>query len=374
MRLVVLRGMNLNTLMYRGYAPVADLARISAPDSYNQDTNPNGLQRDLSEKHSRDAYRYADGAEKVQEHKRAWTEILLNVRDPSVATLTPIDEPNGVFAVEIREDRINKNLPSPQISRTDGNHRLFFGEGDPKHPAIFPPLTVTTPFALTMDLDPDAEAYVFMDINDNQKTMNTAHLAHMKARLTGDEKLAQEDPALWIAEHLSIDPKSPWHGIVYKGGSKRSQGLKRRVNLPALRTGISMMLHDAVKLRDMQDLMAQYGLIRLYWNAVANVYASEWNDPTSMVLKGIGIWAFSQLGAAVIDRCLVRSVAPGALEGEMVQYLRQTRPVYDWRKGGDIQGYGGQQMARDAANQMKRALSDEDIHLSQIAAAMRNMI
>ena len=212
-----------------------------------------------------------------------------------------------------------------------------------------------------------------MDINDNQKTMNTAHLAHMRARLTGDEKLAHEDPALWIAEHLSEDPKSPWHGIVYKGGSKRSQGLKRRVNLPALKTGISMMLHDTVKLRDLPDLVVQYGLIRIYWNAVAGIYASEWNEPTAMVLKGIGIWTFSQLGAEVIDRCLVRSVPLGTLEDEMAQYLRQTKPIFDWRKGGDIQGYGGQQMARDAANQMKRALSDEDIHLSQIAAAVRGM-
>jgi DGQHR domain-containing protein len=365
--------MNLNTETFRGYAPITDLARVSAPDPFNQDTNPNGLQRDLSEKHSREAYRYADGAEKVPEHKRAWAEVLLNVRDPSVVHLVPIDEPNGVFALEIREDHINKSLPRPQISRTDGNHRLCFGEGDPKNPSLFPPLTVPTPFAMTINLEPDAEAYLFMDINDNQKTMNTAHLAHMKARLTGDEKLAHEDPALWIAEHLSEDPKGPWHGIVYKGGSKRSQGLKRRVNLPALKTGISMMLHDSVKLRDLQDLVVQYSLIRLYWNAVARVYTSEWNEPTAMVLKGIGIWTFSQLGAEVIDRCLVRIIPPGALEDEMAQYLRQTRHIYDWRKDGDIQGYGGQQMARNAATLMKRALSDDEIHLSQIAAAVRNM-
>ena len=57
----------------------------------------------------------------------------------------------------------------------------------------------------------------------------------------------------------------------------------------------------------------------------------------------------------------------------MAQYLRQTRLIFDWRKDGDIEGYGGQQMAREAANKMKGALSDEDIHMSQIAAALRNM-
>ena len=84
-----------------------------------------------------------------------------------------------------------------------------------------------------------------------------------------------------------------------------------------------------------------------------------------MVLKGIGIWTFSQLGAEVLDRCLAKNIPPGTLENEMAQYLRQTRRVFDWRKGGDIQGYGGQQMARDAANQMKRALSDEDSTLAR---------
>ena len=104
MKIVVLRGANLNTEMYRGYAPIADLAKVSAPDPFNQDTNPNGLQRDLSESHSRDAYRYAEGAGKVPDHNRAWAEVLLNVRDPSVVKLSPLDEEHGVYELEIRED------------------------------------------------------------------------------------------------------------------------------------------------------------------------------------------------------------------------------------------------------------------------------
>src|SRR5215813_7093034 len=150
MRITVLRGANLNIEMYRGYASIADLARISSPDPFNQDTNPNGLQRDLSEAHSRDAYRYAEGAEKVPDHKRSWAEVLLNVRDASVVEIFPLDEAHGVYEIEVREERINKTLARPQISRTDGNHRLNFGEGDPKHD--WPPLTASTPFALTIDL------------------------------------------------------------------------------------------------------------------------------------------------------------------------------------------------------------------------------
>jgi DGQHR domain-containing protein len=370
MKFVVLRGTNLNTEMYRGYAPIADLAKISAPDSFNQDTNPNGLQRDLSESHSRDAYRYAEAAVRVPDHNRSWAEVLLNVRDPSVVKLSTLDEEHGVYELEIREDLINKSLGRPQISRTDGNHRFHFGEGDSKHD--WPPLTGSTPFALTIGLPPEAEAYLFMDINDNQKSMNTAHLAHLRARLTGPEKLAVEDPALWIAERLTDDPKSPWHGIVHKGG-QRTQGLKRRVNLAALRTGIDMTLSEAVKMRSVAPIESKYTLIRMFWNAVARTYASEWADQKSMLLKGIGIWTFSQLGAEVVDRCLVRGIAPAKLEDEMSEYLRQTKLVFDWRSGGDIRGYGGRMGAREASNKMKAALSDEDVSISQIAEAVKNM-
>jgi DGQHR domain-containing protein len=370
MKFIVLRGENLNTQMYRGYASIADLAKVSSPDSFNQDTNPHGLQRDLSETHSRDAYRYAEGAEKVPEHNRAWSEVLLNVRDPTVVRLVALDEEHGIFELEIREELINKSLGRPQISRTDGNHRLHFGGGDSKYD--WPPLTASTPFAMTIGLTPEAEAYLFMDINDNQKTMNTAHLAHLKARLTGPEKLAAEDPALWIAERLTDDSKSCWHGIVHKGG-QRTQGLKRRVNLAALKTGIGMTLHDAVKLRSVDSMEGQYVLIRMFWNAVARIYAAEWADEKSMLLKGIGIWIFSQVGAEVIDRCLVRGIVAAKIEDEMAEYLRQTKLVFDWRSGGDIQGYGGRRSAQLAANKMKASMSDEDIRISQIAEAVRNM-
>lgn len=369
-RLVVLRGINLNTEVYRGFAPIGDIARFSAADPFNQDSNPEGLQRDLSEKHAREAYRYAQGATTVPAHKRAWPELLLNVRDPSVVRLTPIDLQHNVFEVEVLEDKINMALSRPQISRTDGNHRLSFGEGDPKNQ--WPPLTESTPFAIAIGLSPEQEAYLFMDINDNQKAMNTAHLAHLRARLTPAEQLAAEDPALWIAEHLTDDPKSPWHGIVHKGG-ERTQGLQRRVNLASLRTGVGLTLSQAIKLRSVNPIEAKYALIRMFWNAVARAYAPDWAEPKSMLLKGVGIWTFSQVGAEILDRCLVRGVAPGKLEDEMEQYLRQTRLVFDWRRDGDIKGYGGKTGAQDLAAKMKAALSDEDVSIATIAAALKHL-
>ncbi|GAI35023.1 unnamed protein product, partial [marine sediment metagenome] len=160
---------------------------------------------------------------------------------------------HNLFKVVIDEDGIDKSLLRPQISRTDGNHRLFFGAGDPEYD--WPPLDVSTPFSLTVGLTPDEEAALFMDINDNLRAMNTSHLAHLQTRLTPSERLASEDAALWIASNLAKDPKSPFHGIVYLGGEKEKvQGLTRRVNLAALRTGAQMILKESVKLRAFSEV------------------------------------------------------------------------------------------------------------------------
>jgi hypothetical protein len=43
------------------------------------------------------------------------------------------------------------------MSRTDGNHQLYFGEDDPKNQ--WPPLTASTPFVMMMDLTLEAEAH-----------------------------------------------------------------------------------------------------------------------------------------------------------------------------------------------------------------------
>ena len=49
---------NLDTVCYRGSAPLAHLALISQTDVFDQVENPDGLQRDLSFKHASEAYEY----------------------------------------------------------------------------------------------------------------------------------------------------------------------------------------------------------------------------------------------------------------------------------------------------------------------------
>lgn len=371
MELITLKGTNLNTTVYRGFATIRDITTISAPDVLNQDTNPEGLQRDLSEKHAREGYRYAEGSIVVPDHPRLWPEVILNVRAPEVVDIEPIDEGmQGLYKIIVNEDKINKESPHPQISRTDGNHRLHFGLGDPGYE--WPALDVSTPFSLAIGLSPEQEACLFMDINDNQKAMNTSHLAHLKARLSEEERLAMEDPALWIAKRLAeSDPKSPLYGLIYLGGEK-PQGATRKVNLAALRTGVQMILKESVKLRAFDEIEPKYVLIRAFWNAVAAVFSQEWLDTRRyLLLRGFGLWSMSILGAEIIDRCITRHIGPDKLGEEMASYLRQTRMVVDWDANeGNVKGYGGRVGARNLAEIMKRALSDEELDMGRMARAL----
>jgi DGQHR domain-containing protein len=372
MKWIVLRGQNLNTTVYRGFAPLAELARVSQADIFNQDTNALGLQRDLSDTHSREAYRYAAGIGMPQEQPRTWAEMLLNVRDRSVAKLTPLDERHGLFEIEVREDLINKRQLRPQISRVDGNHRLHYAAGHPRNEDEWKPLTeVYSSFAITIDYPAEAEVYLFVDINKNQKPMNTAHLAHLRFRMTPEQQLVAKEPELWIATRLTDDPESPWFNQVHKGGS-RTQGNKRRINLASLKTGVKITLQDGVKMRSM-DITAQYNAIRLFWQAVAAVYAEAWTTPDTCLLKGIGVWTLSHLGAEILDRCFVRGIPPVRLKEEISTYLQQTKTAFDWQGSSDIQNYGGRTGAKLAAERMKEFLADDDVNIMDIAAALKNL-
>jgi DGQHR domain-containing protein len=374
MELLTIKGTNLNTTVYRGFASIKDIATISAPDTYKQDTNPGGLQRDLTELHARDGYVFAEDAQKAPDYPRLWPEVIINIRDKGVVEILSLDESPNLFKIVVHEDKINKNLDRPQISRTDGNHRLYYGAGFPKRG--WPPLDIPTPFSLTIGLTPEQEASLFKDINESQKRMNTSHLKHLETRLIPSEILAIKDPGLWIANKLVEDAKSPFHGIVYLGGQKEKvQGLERRVNLAALRTGAQMILKESRKLSEFEEFLDRYVIIRTYWSAVARTFAEEWADSKKyLLLRGFGVWCMSIVGADIIDRCISRHINPTRYEDEMAAYLNQTRIDVDWdRSEGTVKHYGGRVGARELSDKMRRSLSDEDIDIGGIIKDLKSL-
>ena len=336
----VVVGKNLNVMVIRGFATLDQLAYISAPDVYNQLTNPLGTQRDPDQTHARQVLEYAITSlgEEPDTSPRAFPEIILNARDKSVVSLTLGHAENEIEFSSSNSDEgssfignltVHANLidadreRDPQISRVDGNHRLLMvakrAEEDPDE--VFP----SVPFSLFVGLTADQERALFRDINGEQKSMDTAHLDTIKLRLQGPAQLLQTESgqALWIAKELSSSGY-PFDGLIFFGGDKKvfkQAGMSvPPVKINALKTAIQTTLKESKQMSSLLDsdadevpteetlvknAKARLVLLDRYWSAVRANFPEAWQDRTNFVLmQAIGLNAFSRLGGAVIDDLL----------------------------------------------------------------------
>jgi len=363
--LVAFESQNLDTTCYRGSAPLKDLTVVSQADVFDQDANPGGLQRELSRKHALDAYDYAAGAPEDHAYPRAFPEIILNVRDKAVVQVER-DDGNAVLTFDL--DKILK-ARSVKVSRVDGNHRLMFGAGDGKGR---PPIEAAVPFQLHVGLTPDQEASMFTDVNANQKGLNTSHLTWLRHRLTAEELELELHRDRVFASRLAVDELSPWRGLVHMGGSKAGAseaGVRRPVTFVALANGVKRVLRKSEYLSvTVTGDTAQYELIRRYWQAVRQLWPEAWESPSDyLVLKNLGVNTFSELGAKVIDRCLMT----GDVELEdMVALLEGTKDRVDWHKDSrDVAGMSGNRAVLKLTQDMYRGLPKPQRGRKEAAAA-----
>lgn len=352
---------NLDTICYRGSAPLAHLALVSQADIFDQETNPDGLQRDLSPKHASDAYEYAH-REPDPDYPRAYPEVVLNVRDKKVVQverLGTVEDGMKLFRLSFDLDKMRDGKVA--VSRVDGNHRLLHADGDDRRD----PLMSSVPFQIHIGLTREQERSLFVDVNANQKGLNTSHLAIMRSRLTPEEQEIKEYPDRWIAKRLADDPDSPWHGLVHMGGSKkgaRAQGLTRPVNFASLQGGVGRILGKSQYIHDLTEPEAQYVVIRNYWEAVKQTFDEEWGRPKDfLLLKNVGVLSMSVLGGTIIDRCIARGTADTRA---MARYLRQARNTFDWRRDAtpgerSVAGMSGNRAVLIIAGEMAKELSDE---------------
>lgn len=338
-------GGNLNLAVIRGFARLDVLADISGADVYDQVTNPFGTQRDLLNKHAREATDYAleAVARDAASSPRAFPEIILNARDRNVVSVFADDgaelglestegvppEPQTVsVVVNSRALDWPKQSKDPQISRLDGNHRLsqIPDLDDRDADADFP----YVPFALFVGLTADQERALFRDINANQRRMETAHLDTILYRLSRENLLlTSTGRALWIAEEL-IKPGEVFAEKVFTGGSKtgtkKAQGYIPPIKISTLKSAIQTTLREAAKLEANSfptQLVAEAmtgdsespaykqlernaylvkELLSRYWAAVRDAFPEAWQDRSGYILlQSIGLTAFSQLAAEVIQ-------------------------------------------------------------------------
>jgi len=348
LRIEVMKGTVLGVTVYRGYAPLSDLARISRADIYDQVKNPSGTQRDLSPKHARDAYHY------VRDSKLAyWAEVFLCARDGKIVSFKPVAPASdiGLLTVDLPLIQASKAI---LISRIDGNHRLHFADG---HEKGLPPIDKLVSFCLAMDLTLEDEISLFRDINNNQKRMNTSHLDNIQTRLLGRNALKFQDPELFIAQKLSREQVSPLRGLVFEGGTKESRHM---IPLRTLKSGIEYMMSRPTKLTALKDADAQFKVISNYFSAVRKLVPEAWDNPKDyLLLRGAGLWGICFLGADVIDR----SLGKGAFDPTDMLRILQSGKKWDWTNGGDFQGYSG----RSGALKISEAIANEFVDDSAIS-------
>jgi DGQHR domain-containing protein len=366
---------NLDTICYRGSAPLAELTRVSQADVFDQETNPDGLQRDLSKKHAAEAYDYI-ARDPSDDFPRAFPEVVLNVRDKSVVKVEPLKLPNDVpvqlvkLTVDLSKIERAKTV---KISRVDGNHRLMFGAGDGKDRE---PVSLQAPFQLHLGLTREQEASLFVDINANQKGMNTSHVHYLRSQLTPDEVEMLHHQPRWIARQLATDAASPFNGLVHMGGSRagtREKGIIRPVNFTALESSIRRMLNKSQYVHDITTPAARYGMVRNYFKATVTTWPQEWETPADyLLIKGTGLLALGLLGAAVIDRCMAA--------GEVAQHdfevmLEPCQAVFDWHrdaKKGGVVGLSGNRAALMIAGELASKLPKSPLAAREANLAARS--
>jgi DGQHR domain-containing protein len=342
----VIRGHILGVNVYRGYAPLNLLTEISKADIYDQKKNPLGTQRDLSPTHASNAYEYVKKSE-----LGFWPEIFLSVRNNKVLTFKPLSEDNNDLGLlEIDIDAILKSKEI-QISRVDGNHRLYYADGkEAKYSKVERPIS----FCLALNLSIEEEIKLFKDINKNQKPMNTSHLDGIEVRLSPEDELKRRHPDLFIAKKLSEDESSPLHGRIFHGG-KKPVGVD--IPLRGLSTGIQYMLSRSTQLPRLADAEAQYRVIRNYFKAVKEWQPKAWvNTKEYIMLRGAGLWAVCFLGAQVIDRALLND----KYQTDSLLEILKSGKDWDWNNKGNFVGYSGRGGALEISIKIARHLKGSD--------------
>jgi DGQHR domain-containing protein len=321
---------NLDTVCYRGSAPLALLTKISQADKFDQVTNPNGMQRELSKKHALDVYDYVS-ADPNPKRPRVLPEVMLSVRDRKVVDVETLTEGEGfkVVAITVDLDAITK-AKSVKVSRLDGNHRLMFGAGDGKDRGE---LDAPVPFQLHLDFDRNQERSVFLDINANQKSLNTSQLAVQRLALTTEQAELSAHPARVYAKRLAEDAASPFFQKVFMGGSKDGAvkaGLEMPITFTALESAIKRMLRNSSALELIEDADAVYAAILHYWQAVADVWGEEFGSKDTLLFKSIGISTLAQVAPGVLDRLFNVGDQLDALN--IAALLKSTKDAVDWGK------------------------------------------
>jgi DGQHR domain-containing protein len=347
---VCLIGKNLNVFTLRGFSNLELLAEISGGDVYDDVLNPEGTQRDLKTKHSKEALEYAldSLSENPAENPRAFPELTLNVRDASVLRVfdmnnseinfesTDFISENQTISVRVKiiTNALNFPIPqfNPQISRVDGNHRLSQAENLDHE--LFPEIP-TVPFSIFVGLSTMQERKLFSDINGKHVGMPPAIVTSFEGSFIAPDVAltSSKGRAVWLAKQLTGKDMA-FYGKVHFGGSsdgaKELYGAIPPITIQGLRNGILKTLASCPSLEsylfpavDLQDAAqntdveknerikrgyVMLDVLNRYWTAVKHAFPDAWeNKKDYILLNSIGLESFSYLAGPVIEHLMLNT-------------------------------------------------------------------
>lgn len=323
-------GRNLNLVTVRGFSSLEDLAVISGPDIYDQMENRTGTQRDINLRHSREAVIYALESIEADPSRdaRSFPEIILNARDLECIELYDAEAPgqtldlstvieagsssNRVVGVRVLLSKLN--LPvgtrNPQISRVDGNHRLYAVDmlfEEDEAPEAFPKV----PFSLNLNLSTIQEMKLFSDINGEHVGMQPAIIDNFDWQLADEEKRKQTSMRPLLISMGLIEEGMPFQDMVGMGGAVSGYRDKFGVNAPiklnSLKSAIKNCLAKSNSLvtvmKDEPD--KQVRIIANYYHALKQEYPEAWTDKKNFILmQSIGLNGFAMFGGYLIDKAM----------------------------------------------------------------------
>jgi DGQHR domain-containing protein len=310
--------------VFLGFASAGDLCRASFPDVLDE-ASGRGYQRRFTKEHSLEFKRY------IQREGATSIPLTFNLRDPLSKRWTlSRDEPLKGFAT------LRLDLAAGQaMVQVDGQHRLGFMHDSP----------IQFAFMTFIGMSEAEEMEVFRTINGKAKGLSSSLLDFTLAKSFGDD-LAKMNPSLFVALGLNRELSSPWYGRLDLGGEK-TVGTKRIASLRTMHQAVRRLAR-AAGWSDVFDAPAGLQISIAFWQAVADVLATQWANPRHhMLVKGIGVYALMELAGTLVQEATGRSTDLAYFVGKLSDFADRI----DWSNRGPMEGFGGLKGA-DMAYQM----------------------
>lgn len=242
----------------------------------------------------------------------------------------------------------------------DGQHRLFaFQE---QYVGGF---DMPIPFTAFIGLDLTDIAYLFRTINSTQRKINPSLVYDLLPYLREREWAEFEDSrAVFLVQSLAEDEQSPWYGAVAMLGG-RDAPITQASFVTAIKTQLKrgrVLSADFIR-GAFSGQEIQYVLLRNYFAAIRDVFASEWRNPHYIVSKNLGVSAFlNVLGPIVRD---VSSNPDDHFDdsdellltpARFHPYLRKAKRAVSWERSEMAKAYLGAAGVRRLTDEILEAL------------------